>query len=147
MSGYTQGKTTEVSGIRNANENINRKFSLKKFFIHFFLDRGEEREKERERNINVWLPLMCPLLGTWPATQACAITRNQTLATLRFRGGTQSIEPHQPGLNHEFSNTCTRLLLILYLDITIYIPLGRGFWFYFNISEKEMCLNLEKKNK
>ena len=33
-----------------------------------FLDRGKGREKERERNINVWLPLMHTLLGTWPAT-------------------------------------------------------------------------------
>ena len=31
------------------------------------------REEERERNINVWLPLTRPLLGTWPATQACAL--------------------------------------------------------------------------
>ena len=36
------------------------------------------REGERERNINVWLPLRHPLLGTWPTTQACALTRNQT---------------------------------------------------------------------
>ena len=33
-----------------------------KDFIHLFLDRGEGREKERDRNINVWLPLTCPLL-------------------------------------------------------------------------------------
>ena len=26
----------------------------------------------------MWLPLACPLLGTWPATQACALTGNQT---------------------------------------------------------------------
>ena len=25
--------------------------------------------KERERNINVWLPLPCPQLGTWPQTR------------------------------------------------------------------------------
>ena len=31
-----------------------------------------------ERNNNVWLPLVCPLLGTWPTTQACALTGNQT---------------------------------------------------------------------
>ena len=31
---------------------------------------------EEERNINVWLPLMRPLLGTWPATQAHALTGN-----------------------------------------------------------------------
>ena len=31
---------------------------------------------ERERNINVWLPLIHPPLGAWPATQACALTGN-----------------------------------------------------------------------
>ena len=31
-----------------------------------------------ERNISVWLPLTCPAVGTWPATQACAWTGNQT---------------------------------------------------------------------
>ena len=35
-------------------------------------------EKERERNISVWLPLAHPLLGTWPTTQACALTGNRT---------------------------------------------------------------------
>ena len=52
--------------------------SKKKILFILFLDGGEEREKERERNINVWLPVMCPLLGTWPATQACALTGNWT---------------------------------------------------------------------
>ena len=33
-------------------------------FIYFFLERGEGREKKRERNVNVWLPLAHPLLGT-----------------------------------------------------------------------------------
>ena len=46
---------------------------LKRFYL--FLE-GEGREKQRERNINVWLPLERPLLGTWPATQACAQTGN-----------------------------------------------------------------------
>ena len=45
-------------------------------FIYLFRERG--REGERERNIDVWLPLMCPQLGTWPATQACALTGYQT---------------------------------------------------------------------
>ena len=49
-----------------------------KDFIYLFLERGEGREEERERNINVWLPLVRPLLGTWPATQACALTGNGT---------------------------------------------------------------------
>ena len=34
------------------------------------------RKRGREI-INVWLPLMRPLLGTWPATQACVLTGNQ----------------------------------------------------------------------
>ena len=47
-----------------------------KFYLFTF--RGEGWEKERDRNINVWLPLSCPLLGTWPATQACVLTGNRT---------------------------------------------------------------------
>ena len=50
---------------------------LKKI-LFIFIDRGEGRDKERERNINVWLPLMSPLLGTWLATRACALTGNWT---------------------------------------------------------------------
>ena len=36
-----------------------------------------ERGREGERNINVWLPLTCPM-GTWSATQASTLTGNQT---------------------------------------------------------------------
>ena len=56
------------------------KFSLFFFkdFIYLLLERGEGREKERERNISVWLPLACPLLGTWPATQVGALPGNRT---------------------------------------------------------------------
>ena len=39
-----------------------------KDFIYFIFQRGEEREKDRESNINVWLPVAHALLGTWPAT-------------------------------------------------------------------------------
>ena len=46
--------------------------------MYLFLERGEGSDKERERNINVWLPLTCPLLGTFPATHACAPTANPT---------------------------------------------------------------------
>ena len=46
-------------------------------FIYLFVERGREGE-ERERHINVWLPLMRPLLGTWPETQARALTGNRT---------------------------------------------------------------------
>ena len=49
-----------------------------KDFIYSILGRGEGKEKERKKNINVWLPLVHPLLGTWSTTQACALTGNQT---------------------------------------------------------------------
>ena len=44
-------------------------------FIYFREGRGR---RERERNINVWLLPACPPPGTWPETQACALTGNQT---------------------------------------------------------------------
>ena len=60
-----------------------------KNFTYLFLERGEEKEKEKERNITVCLPLVCPLLGTWPSTQACALTGN----------GTSDPLVHRPTLN------------------------------------------------
>ena len=56
-----------------------------KEFIYLFLESGGGEEKERERNITVWLPLAHPLLGTWPATQACALTGNRTSDPLVHR--------------------------------------------------------------
>ena len=53
--------------------------------MYLFLEREEGREKERERNINVWLPLLSPQLGIWPATQVCALTGNRTSNTLVHR--------------------------------------------------------------
>ena len=58
---------------------------LCKDFIYLFLERGEGREKERKRNIHVWLPFAHPLLGTWPALQACAPTGNPTRDPLVHR--------------------------------------------------------------
>ena len=58
---------------------------FKKYFTYLFLERGEGKEKERERNVNVWLPLTWPPLGTWPATQACALTGNRTSGPLVHR--------------------------------------------------------------
>ena len=45
-------------------------------FIYFYTEGKGGRE--RERNINVWLSLMCPLPGTWPVTQACILIGNWT---------------------------------------------------------------------
>ena len=56
---------------------------FKKDFIYLLLERGEGRENEREGNID-WLPLACPQLGTWSATQACALNWASDLLILRL---------------------------------------------------------------
>ena len=61
----------------------------KKDFIYFFIFRKKGRERERGRDIVVWLPLTRPLLVTWPTTQACALTGNQSPGPL----------VHRPALN------------------------------------------------
>ena len=43
----------------------------------------------------MWLPLMCPLLGTWPATQACALTGNQTSDPFFLRLALNPLSPGQ----------------------------------------------------
>ena len=54
-----------------------------------------------ERHIN-WLPLTCPEMEIWPATQACALTGNQTDSFFGSQASTQSTEPQQPGLSYNF---------------------------------------------
>ena len=68
-----------------------------KDFIYLFLEREEEKEKERERNINVWLPLAHPLLALNPGMCPDWESDWQLFGS---QAGTQSTEPHQPGLNH-----------------------------------------------
>ena len=47
--------------------------------------------------MTVWLPLARALLGTWPATQACALTWESNQQLFGSQTGIQSTEPHQPG--------------------------------------------------
>ena len=70
------------------------------FFSRFylFLDRGEGREKERERNITVWLPLTCPPLGTWPATQAGALDWELNQWPFDSQAGTQPLSHTSQGI-------------------------------------------------
>ena len=57
-------------------------YFFKRFYLFIF--REKEREGERGRETSMCkryidqLPLACPQLGTWPATQACALTGNWT---------------------------------------------------------------------
>ena len=69
---------------------------FKRFYLLIFRER--EREGERERNINMWLPLMRPLLGTWSATQACALDWESHWRPFGSQACTESSELHQPGL-------------------------------------------------
>ena len=64
--------------------NISKKpyFFTDFIFIYLFLERRGGKEKEREQNSNVWLAYAHPLLGTWPTTQACALTENWTVNPL-----------------------------------------------------------------
>ena len=80
--------------------------SFFKDLIYLFLQRGEGREKERKKNIIVWSPLTCPLLGTWPATQACALTGNRTSDPL----------VHRPALNPLSHTSQGRTSLFLRLN-------------------------------
>ena len=66
--------------------------SFFKDFIYLFLEEGKDEEREAlmmcERNTDQ-LSFAHPQLGTWPTTQACALTRNQTSDLL----------VHRPALN------------------------------------------------
>ena len=77
---------------------------FKKIFI-YFLERGIEVEKGRktlvyERNID---PLVCPTLGTWPATKACALPGNQTSDLLVGRPMLNPLSYTSQGPNINFS--------------------------------------------
>ena len=71
-------------------------------FIYLFLDTGEVREEERKRNVNVWLPLMCPLLGTLACNPGMCPDWELDQQPFGSQAGTQSAEPHQPGLRSYF---------------------------------------------
>ena len=102
-----------------------------RFYLFIFRGRGREgggegREKERERNMNMWLPLAHPQPGTWPTTQACALTGNQTGSLLVRRlvfnplnhTSQGSLQPHQgyPFSLRKWSKSaddCYRVLWVL----------------------------------
>ena len=69
-------------------------------FIYLFLESGREGEREGDKYQCV-VALRArppPPLETWPATQACALTGKLNQQPFDSQAGTQSTEPHQPGL-------------------------------------------------
>ena len=71
---------------------------LFKIFMYLFLGRREGMEKERDRNINMWLPLVCSLQGTWPRNPGMCPDGESNQGPFGLQAGAQSTEPHQPGL-------------------------------------------------
>ena len=65
--------------------------------MFLFLERAEGKEKERERNINVWLPLSCSLLGTWARNPGKCPDWESNQRPFGSQAGTQPTEPRQPG--------------------------------------------------
>ena len=52
---------------------------------YIILDRGGREGKREAEKHQLWLPLAPTLPGTWPTTQACALTGNQTSDPLVHR--------------------------------------------------------------
>ena len=78
--------------------NPGTRYHIKRFILNvFYFKKRFYLFLERERNINVWLPLVCPLLENWPTTQACALDWESNWWPLGSQA--HSTEPHQPGLN------------------------------------------------
>ena len=86
----------ETSYLKNKIKNEYPFFFFFKDFIYFIF-RGEGREKERERNINVWLPLVRPLLRTWPSNPGMCPDWESNPEPFGLQASAQSTEPHQPG--------------------------------------------------
>ena len=84
-----------------------------KDFIYLFLQRREGKEKERERNISVWLPLVHPLLRTWPTTQSCALTGNQIGDPLVHRPALNLLSHTSQGCTSKFDKKIELMLRVL----------------------------------
>ena len=81
-----------------------------KDFIYFFRKKVREGEREGKKHRLVASHMVG---GTWPTTQVCALTGNQTCDLFSFQASTQSTEPHQPGLSTVSFALSTQLVLPL----------------------------------
>ena len=84
-------------------------YFLFKDFIYLFLERGDGREGQKHHWV-VGCLSHTPLLGTRPATQACALTGNQAGDPLVHR-------PVLNPLNHTSQGSCIFLTIIMTLLI------------------------------
>ena len=103
---------------------------FKKDFIHLFFERKGEGERKRgretlmcERYID-WLSLARPQLGTWPTTQACALTGNQTSDLLLRRPVLNPLSHTSQGLD---------ILKLKFGCLTIHF-FGRNIWTSYSLN-------------
>ena len=67
----------------------------------------------------MWLPLVCFLLGTWPATPVCTLTGNRTSNPLVRR---RSFSPPSPNFRLVEENICaTSFLDLVSLGYLVYV--------------------------
>ena len=107
-----------------------RFFFFKKTLFIYFIDGKGGRKKGRETSMCGCL--LCPLLGTWPATQACALSGNPTGNPLVCRPAFNPLSHTSQGLNAPFfsnlvHNTWSNEFLLLsvfleYLDSLLQYP-------------------------
>ena len=79
-------------------------FNFKWFYVFWERATKVEREGAKHqcaRETSIGCLLRAPQLGTWPTTQACALTGNQNRRSFGPRD-VQSTEPHQSGLLSSF---------------------------------------------
>ena len=74
-----------------------------KDFIYLFFREGKGGRKRRGETSMCDCLLHTPLLGTWSATQACALDWDLNQWPFDLQASTQSTEPHQPGWKVTFS--------------------------------------------
>ena len=87
------------------------------FIIYFQREGKGGRTRRRETSICVCL-LVCPLLGTWPTTEACALTGNGARDLLVRRLVSYPLDHTSQGTFHSFLTTDCQLIkdsLILFL--------------------------------
>ena len=58
----------------------------------------------------MWFPLICPLLGTWPTTQACALSGNRTSNPLVCRPALNPLTRTSQGYLATFEDEVQRTL-------------------------------------
>ena len=86
---------------------------LKRFYLLIFREKGREGEREKYQCV---VASDASPLGTWPATRACALTRNQTGDPLVYK-------PALSPLNYTSQG-----------PLLIFIPLYLGSLHWFNLA-------------